>query len=113
MARMHDAGRLTLATLAAASLLGSPPAKADVIDGDWCHDDGRQLSIKGSRIVTPRGKEMAGDYTRHSFRYVVPDNEPGSGQTVSMTLLNETTVRVATGSNLGSQTWQRCKPTTS
>ena len=28
-------------------------ARADAIDGHWCHADGRLISIAGPRIVTP------------------------------------------------------------
>jgi hypothetical protein len=35
-------------------------------------------------IVTPGGKQMRGEYTRHSFSYVVPAGEPGAGETVSI-----------------------------
>jgi hypothetical protein len=91
------------------------PAMADVIDGDWCYSDGRHLSIKGPQIVTPAGHPMQGNYSRHAFDYVVPKPEPGAGQTVWMTLINENTVhlRMAAGNpapDAPVQTWLRCQP---
>ena len=96
-----------------ALVLAGGPAKADVIDGDWCDDAGRHLSIRGPTIVTPGGKEMQGQYTRHSFRYVVPANEPASGQDVEMLLRNETTVHLRVGPAALPEIWHRCKPETS
>src|SRR3989304_10446202 len=67
------------------------PACADAIDGNWCHNDGRRFTIRGSEIVTPGGKHMEGNYSRHWFNYTVPAPEPGAGETVYMTLANEKT----------------------
>ena len=86
-------------------------AQADVIDGNWCHEDGRRLSIRGPQIVTPGGTSMQGDYTRHSFAYVVPAGEPGSGETVSMILLSEYQMHARQGGNDAPvQVWRRCAP---
>ena len=59
---MIAAPRLSGLTVAiAASLLCAVPrAWADKIDGDWCFEDGRHLSIAGPRIVTPLGSHIAG-----------------------------------------------------
>ncbi len=92
------------------------PAIADAIDGDWCHTpDGRRFSIRGSAIVTPGGKQMEGDYSRHAFNYVVPTPEPGAGKTVFMTLLDENHVHLRLGEAFAAnpETWVRCSPTTS
>ncbi len=101
----------------ASVLLAGGRAWADVIDGDWCAtNDGRHLSIKGAEIVTPAGTRMQGDYTRHSFLYVVPQAEPGAGQTVVMQLINEETVNLRMGASATEtaqapvQVWHRCAP---
>jgi hypothetical protein len=97
-------------------LLLAAPAFADAIDGDWCHQaSGRRLSIHGPQIVTPGGKQMDGDYSRHEFNYVVPAPEPGAGKTVYMQLLDEDTVylRVGDVSAANPETWIRCSPSTS
>jgi hypothetical protein len=94
----------------------SNAARADVIDGEWCFSDGRHLSIRGPEIVTPAGHRLAGDYSRHSFSYAIPSGEPGTGQTVSMLLLNENTVQLhsgAAGEASAPQIWLRCAAPTS
>ena len=86
-------------------------AYADAIDGNWCHPDGRRLTIRGPEIVTPGGISMRGDYTRHSFVYVVPSGEQGPGETVSMTLLSEYLMHSRQGGNDAPvQAWNRCSP---
>jgi hypothetical protein len=95
-------------------LAGTGPAFADAIDGDWCSDDGRHMTITGSSIVTPGGTRMQGAYTRHSFAYTVPANEPDAGQEVTMRLLSEMAVQVRSGpADRPSLIWHRCQPTTS
>lgn len=95
-------------------VLGSQEARADAIDGDWCHE-GRNLSIRGSNIRTPGNSNIVGQYGRHAFRYIVPDNEPDAGAVVEMDLLNdeEMNLRVAPsggGAVAGDwQVWRRCK----
>jgi hypothetical protein len=98
---------------AALLLLASTAAAADAIDGTWCNGAGRQLAIRGSSIVTPGGTEMHGQYTRHAFQYVVPGNEPASGQDVDLQLLNENTVHLRVGAGGAAEVWHRCKPETS
>lgn len=56
-------------------LVGSSGARADAIDGNWCAEDGRTLTINGPRITTPAGSTITGDYSRHGFVYVIPANE--------------------------------------
>jgi hypothetical protein len=98
---------------------GSTQAWADVIDGHWCFTDGKRISIQGPAIVTPAGSSIRGDYSRHFFSYVVPSAEPGAGQTVSMSLVNEDTVhlRIGTTPSYSSdgpvEVWHRCGPPTS
>jgi hypothetical protein len=94
-------------------MLFDAPAKADVIDGDWCSEDGRHFSIQGPTIITPAGKQMSGQYTRHTFRYMAPTDEAGAGQEISMLLLNELTLNLRIGSDSAVQIWRRCKPITS
>ena len=97
-------------------VLLATPALADAIDGDWCHQaSGRRFSIRGPQIVTPGGKHMEGDYSRHWFTYVVPAPEPGTGKTIFMQLLDENTVHLRMGdaSAANPETLIRCSPTTS
>jgi hypothetical protein len=91
----------------AALIMQSGPALADTIDGDWCHADGRRLSIAGPDIVTPGGTHVKGDYDRHHFNYVVPASEPGTGETVAMILQGELQMHLKPPAG-ESQTWRRC-----
>jgi hypothetical protein len=114
MAGTRFIARLGLALLALG--LSVAAARADVIDGDWCYSTSRHLTIKGPSIVTPGGHQLTGDYTRHSFSYVVPANEQDAGQTVAMQLVNEETVnlRMVAGGTPGPiQVWRRCAGPTS
>ena len=94
-------------------IMQAAPVHADAIDGDWCSEDGRHLSIQGSKIITPSGTRMEGVYSRHSFLYVTPSSEPQAGQEVSMQLLSETAVNVRVGPTAPSKVWRRCTETTS
>ena len=102
----------TIITALALSALAAP-AFADAIDGNWCHNDGRRIIIRGPEIVTPGGKHMEGQYSRHWFNYTVPAPEPGAGQVVEMRLLNENTVHVRLGETGTPETWVRCQPSVS
>lgn len=91
------------------------PAFADAIDGNWCHSDGRRFSIRGPEIVTPGGKHMEGNYSRHGFTYSAPAPEPGAGGIISMSLANENTVylRYGEAASAAPETWVRCSPSVS
>jgi len=93
----------------AASLLAAAAARADAIDGAWCHE-GQRLSISGPAIVTPAGTRTSGDYSRHAFSYVVPASEPKPGTTISMRLLNEETMHLRAAPDAAWETWLRCGP---
>ena len=98
------------AIVAALTLLACAPARADVIDGDWCSADGRHISIHGPQIVTPQGTKTTGNYSRHFFSYTIPPNDPSAGTEVYMALVNEFTVHLRTGKDPSSATeiWKRC-----
>ena len=103
-----------LAAVAVGSLTLIDLARADAIDGDWCHADGRRLSIRGPDLTTPGGRQIVGDYDRHGFVYVVPPGESGAGDKVVMTLLSETLMHSRQGDNDAPvQVWNRCRPTVS
>jgi hypothetical protein len=104
--------RHVLAAAACAAILSqATPARADAIDGDWCHASGKRMAIRGPAITTPGGKETQGNYTRHFFSYVIPAGEAGAGSTVSITLLGEYLAHAREGSNDAPvQEWRRCQP---
>ena len=89
--------------------LWSTLTRADVIDGDWCNAEGKQMTIRGPEIVTPGGTQTRGDYTRHSFSYIIPAGEPGAGETVSIILRNELLALARQGkADAPWQEWRRC-----
>lgn len=100
--------------VSAAFMIGlSGQAIADQIDGDWCFPgDGRNLTIQGDDIITAHGTRTTGDYTRHSFHYVVPENDPGAGDDINMRQLNDETM-VLTRPDGVEETWKRCHLQTS
>jgi hypothetical protein len=107
--------RLTTAAagVALACLLATG-ARADAIDGDWCRADGKRMTIRGPDIVTPGGNRIQGDYTRHSFSYVVPAGEAGAGETMSIILRGEYLAHARQGAADGPlQEWKRCSATVS
>jgi hypothetical protein len=91
-------------------MISGSAAWADAIDGSWCHRDGRRFSIRGPEIVTPKGAHLQGNYSRHYFSYVAPASEPAAGETIAMTLMNEYTVHLQTGSGAAVEEWKRCAP---
>jgi hypothetical protein len=103
-------GRTILIAVALFCLAASP-VRADVIDGDWCKTDGKRMKIRGPEIVTPGGNVTRGDYTRHSFVYVIPAGEAGAGETVSIILLSEYLAHARQGgADAPIQVWNRCPP---
>ena len=95
------------AAIGALLALDGGMALADAIDGEWCHADGRRLSINGPDVVTPAGTHLKGDYDRHHFSYVVPAAEPDAGATVAMVLLSEIQMLLKPPKG-DEQTWRRC-----
>ena len=90
------------------------PARADAIDGYWCHKDGRRMSINGPEIITPGGTSMEGEYERHGFAYKVPAHEPHAGARVTMTLKSDDIIQLFIPGKgplptpVTTETWQRC-----
>jgi len=102
--------RVALMPMGIATLLlvSMNPSLADQIDGDWCFPgDGRNLHIEGDDIVTPQGTTTTGDYTRHAFRYIVPESDAGAGEEINMRQLNDQTM-VLLRPDGAEETWKRC-----
>ncbi|PSC02930.1 hypothetical protein SLNSH_21310 [Alsobacter soli] len=105
--------KVSLAVLAAGlPLLAASPCMADAIDGTWCNEKtGKTFEIHGPSIVTPGGARLEGAYTRHSFRYTVPEAEAPAGAAVAMRLLSENVVQVQAGETSAPELWRRCEQT--
>jgi len=86
----------------------STPAIADAIDGDWCAKVGRHLKIDGSKIKTPGGNNITGNYERHSFSYVVPKGEALASKTIHMQLQSEDLMLLTLPDGL-IEKWNRCQ----
>lgn len=111
---MHQRVRSTIiATGIAVLAFGvlAEPARADAIDGDWCNG-ASHLNIDGDRIVTPGRNAIQGRYTRYSFAYVVPANEPQPGTDVRMVMIRgQEIVHLTRAGQTGEpEVWRRCKP---
>jgi hypothetical protein len=105
----RDFQTLTAVAGIALMCLSATAVRADVIDGDWCNSAGKQMIIRGPEIVTPGGKQTRGDYTRHSFDYVVPAGEAGAGEAVSIILRSELlALSRQGGADAPLQEWRRC-----
>ena len=107
---MRDRMLLLTGAVCAAIFGFSGHALADSIDGDWCRTDGKRMSIRGPAIVTPGGQQTTGDYSRHSFSYVIPAGEAGAGATVSIQLLSEYLAHAREAADAPLQEWRRCQP---
>ena len=113
---MPPSRRILVAGLIAGTLFVPQIARADALDGEWCKD-ARSLTIQGPNILTPGGTQMTGEYSRHQFRYVIPQGEPQQGDTVEMSQRNDEEmdlriVPAAVGSAPGAwERWRRCKVT--
>ncbi len=62
--------------------------------------------------MAPGGNRIDGDYTRHSFTYTVPEDEPGEGGTVAMRQLNDQTIEVLPEGATKTQLRRRCSAPT-
>lgn len=97
-----------LGLMTAATMLALPGiALADAIDGNWCSEKGRRISIEGSSVTTPKGARLTGSYTRHTFAFTLPAGEDDGGAPVDMVLQGEMRVRVKIGL-ADPQIWRRC-----
>ena len=115
---MRAMGAAVIGAACGIALLAMPGVvRADAIDGDWCHKNGKRLSIRGPAIVTPGGTAMTGDYDRHAFAYVVPPGEPGTGKRMVLVLVDEDTIEMGEGvtrfSPRDPEIWKRCSASVS
>jgi hypothetical protein len=79
------------------------------LDGNWCHADGKRLTVKGADIVTPGGKPLRADYARTFASWVIPEGEPNAGMSVTMMLLGTDRAHTREGAaDTPPQEWRRC-----
>lgn len=110
---MRQQPRMTVlvTTFALSAAISAAPARADAIDGDWCHG-GSHMVIEGDNIVTPDRNKVRGVYRRYTFAYVVPAGEAGAGSELSLVMIRGQEVVHLTrpGQSGGPEVWRRCKP---
>jgi hypothetical protein len=97
--------RLQSALIASVVVLAAGPALAYDFNGDWCHRDGRKMSIHIPEIVLPSGNKVLGIFDDDRFVYVIPDGEPGAGQVVLMVWVDE-----EPGKPIPPHVWVKCAP---
>ena len=97
------------ALMMTALLTATGAARADAIDGDWCSEKGRRISIDGPAYSLSGAAKAQGNYTRHTFVFLMPTGEPDTGAAVDMVLQGESRVRVKIGET-EPQIWRRCPP---
>lgn len=107
---VHDVRNLLRLAAAGAALFFPATAFADRIDGEWCHA-ASSFTIDGRHILTPGGNRVLGVYTRHTFTYVAPANEPDAGAEIRLILLSEEALQLMRPGAAQSELWQRCKVT--
>lgn len=100
-------------------LAATDSARADSIDGTWCHDqEARMMTIQGSQLIIDRSVST-GQYSRHSFVADWPaqsPNDPDAGSRVHMRLrgeMNLSWVKIRpNGETTSPEHWHRCQPIT-
>ncbi len=101
---------------AALSLVAGGVAVAGNIDGSWCAEDGRRISVDGLAVMTPGGQPATGRYTARAFTFVLPAGEWQAGAEIWMEPKGSDAVRVST-LETGHQgppphgLWRRCRTT--
>lgn len=96
-------------TLAIALLTGlTVPALADALDGDWCNAIDGKLTIDGSTIITPAGKSVEGNYSRHRFDYTPPEGDWNAGQPIVIQQYSHTLMKLSVGDQPARE-WRPCQ----
>ena len=84
------------------------PAAADALDGDWCNPVDGKLTIDGSTIITPAGKQVRGLYGRHRFEYTAPDGDWKAGERIVILQFNERLMELQVG-DTPPRAWRPCQ----
>lgn len=97
--------------LSLAALLAAAPALADSIDGKWCSEDGRRITIDGALgLWGTGGLKISGDYFRYTYLFPMPAGEPEAGQRVEMRFRRiDQSIAVKIGEG-EPKIWRKCPP---
>jgi len=106
--------RTTLLVAFLAVVMTGSTALADQIPGHWCAPDGgRSIKVDHTSIVTPGGKTVQGNITRHHVDFVIPNGETDAGSTFNADQLSDEQIRVTIIRKDGTsppEIWTPCKP---
>jgi hypothetical protein len=86
--------------------------QADSIDGRWCNK-GRQVTIEGPVIITPRGKKVTGTFDRHSFSYTIPTGDQYAGEKGDFVVQHDDLAHFTRSGSSQFEEWQPCPSPTS
>lgn len=104
----------SLMLAAAFASLSTGTAMADQILGRWCAPGGVQsIQVEAARVISPGGKPVAGNITRHSVDFIIPAGEKNAGMTFAAQQLNDEQIRVMIspkGGTAPTEIWTPCKP---
>lgn len=104
---MHNL--IKVVSLAALLMVFSGTARADAIDGNWCHTEHGNFEIRGNNILTPGGSQMTGEYSRHTFRYIAPTGERAATKAINMAVIDDETLHLLVEEADGNiEVWRRC-----
>lgn len=96
--------RMAAVPVSAALAQGLP-----ALDGNWCHPDGKRLTVKGPDVITPAGKSLRAEYARTFASWVIPDGEPSAGTTITMMLIGTDRAHTREGAaDTPPLEWRRC-----
>ena len=84
------------------------PAWADSLDGDWCNPIDGKLTIDGSKIITPGGVRVTGNYGRHRFEYLAPSGDWQAGRSIVIQQFGEQLMELSAGDQPGKK-WRPCQ----
>ena len=102
---MTHAKRFLLASLVC--FASTSPVLADALDGDWCNGRDGKLTISGSSIITPSGRTVSGNYSRHRFTYTAPEDDWNGGKNIVIQQLNEDAMDLSVDGNAPTR-WSPC-----
>ena len=83
-------------------------AMADALDGDWCNPNDGKLTVDGSKIITPGGIEVIGNYTRHRFDYTAPAGDWQAGKSIVLQQFSDELMEVSVDGGKGVP-WRPCQ----
>ena len=105
---------IQLVCAAALVALAALPVRADEITGTWCAPGGgKSIKVEDPIVISPGGKQVRANLTRHHLDFVIPAGEANAGATFNADQLSDEAIRVTIISKSGTsapEIWTPCKP---